>query len=111
MSEGSHQLEDLLPVLPLKDTVVYPQIVVPLSVGRPRSLAAIDAAMESHQTFIAVAQKDQNSSVPGLDDIYEVGTLVKITRLESTDSGSQVIVQGDRRVVISKPSGQDLPSD
>ncbi len=45
-----------LPVLPLKDTVVYPNIVVPLAVGRPRSLAAIEAAMKDNREFIAVAQ-------------------------------------------------------
>ena len=89
---------DPLPILPLKDTVVYPQIVVPLAVGRPRSLAAIEAAMQSGRQFIAVAQRNRELSDPTLEDLYEIGTLVKISRVEKQEQGAQVIVQGDRRV-------------
>ena len=81
MSEASQPLENSLPVLPLKDTVVFPQIVVPLSVGRPRSLAAIDAAMEGHQKFIAVAQRQPELTNPSVEDLHEVGTIVTVTRL------------------------------
>jgi ATP-dependent Lon protease len=87
-----------LPVLPLKDTVVYPQIVVPLAVGRPRSMAAVEAAMQDGRQFIAVAQKDPSVAEPHLDELYEIGTIVKISRVEKRDDGAQVIVQGDRRV-------------
>ena len=89
---------DPLPILPLKDTVVYPQIVVPLAVGRPRSLAAIEAAMQTGRQFIAVAQRNREVSDPTLEDLYEIGTLVKISRVEKQEQGAQVIVQGDRRV-------------
>ncbi len=91
-------MENSLPVLPLKDTVVYPQIVVPLSVGRPRSLAAIEAAMETGRQFVAVAQKDPETENPALEDLHAVGTIAKITRIEKRDGGAQVIAQGDRRV-------------
>ena len=91
-------MEYALPVLPLKDTVVYPQIVVPLAVGRPRSLAAIHAAMDQGREFIAVAQRDPDVDNPGLDDLYTVGTVAKISRIEQRDGGAQVIAQGDRRV-------------
>jgi len=87
-----------LPVLPLKDTVVYPQIVVPLAVGRKRSMAAIEAVMEEGRQFIAVAQKDASIEDPHLSDLYTVGTIAKINRVEKRDQGAQVIVQGDRRV-------------
>ena len=87
-----------LPVVPLKDTVVYPQIVVPLAVGRERSMTAVDAAMKEGREFIAVAQKDPLVDDPKLTDLYTIGTIVKVTRVEKRDGGAQVIVQGDRRV-------------
>lgn len=88
----------VLPVLPLKDTVIFPQIVVPLAVGRSRSLAAIESAMQNGRQFIAVAQKDSSQDTPEFDDLYAVGTIAKITRVEKQKDGAQVIVQGDRRV-------------
>ena len=87
-----------LPVLPLKDTVVYPQIVVPLSVGRTRSMAAIEQGMEQGRQIIVVAQKDPSVEDPGFDDLHSIGTIAKITRVEKRAKGAQVIVQGDRRV-------------
>ena len=93
-------MTDALPLLPLKDTVVFPKIVVPLAVGRTRSLAALNAAMEHGRAFIAVAQKDPGQDHPGLEDLYETGTLVNVTRIEQQEGGSQVIVQGDRRVKL-----------
>lgn len=90
-----------LPVLPLKDTVVFPQIVVPLAVGRAQSMAAVDAAMLEGRQFIAVAQRDPSQAEPTLADLYEVGTIVKISRVEKRDGGAQVVVQGDRRVRLS----------
>jgi ATP-dependent Lon protease len=97
-----------LPVLPLKDTVVYPQIVVPLSVGRARSMAAIEAGMEHGRQFIAVAQKDPSVDNPGLADLHSIGTIAKITRIEKRENGAQVIVQGDRRVrLISEIERED----
>jgi ATP-dependent Lon protease len=97
-----------LPVLPLKDTVVYPNIVVPLAVGRPRSLAAIEAAMKDNREFIAVAQRNPDVEDPKLEDLYQIGTIAKITRVENRDDGAQVIVQGDRRVrLISQFDRED----
>ena len=93
-------MSDTLPVLPLKDTVVFPKIVVPLAVGRSKSLAAIEAAMENGRQFIVTAQKDPNQEDPKLEDLYSIGTIVNVTRVESQETGSQVIVQGDRRVSI-----------
>ena len=87
-----------LPVLPLKDIVVFPQIVVPLAVGRSRSMAAVKAALEDGKPFVAVAQKDPNIAEPSFADLHEVGTVVTLNRVEKRDEGSQVIVQGDQRV-------------
>ncbi len=96
-----------LPVLPLKDTVVFPKIVVPLAVGRAQSMAAVEAAMQESREFIAVAQKDPSQATPALHDLHPVGTVVKINRVEKRDGGAQVIVQGDRRVRLGDPAAGD----
>ena len=94
-------MSESLPVLALKNTVAYPQIVVPLAVGRPRSLAAIKAAADAGQQLITVAQRNEEDDDPGGDGLYEVGTLVQVTRIEKRDSGLQVIVQGRERVQLT----------
>ncbi|MGA0838504.1 MAG: endopeptidase La [Pseudomonadales bacterium] len=89
-----------LPVLPLKNTVVYPGLVVPLAVGRPMSLAAVNAATEHANELIAVAQRDPEEDQPALAGLHHVGTLVRISRVEKRDQGSQIIVEGLRRVTL-----------
>ena len=90
-----------LPVLPLKNTVVYPGLVVPLAVGRPMSLAAVTAAMEHGNELIAVAQRDPEEDQPALAGLHHVGTLVRVTRMEKRDQGSQIIVEGLHRVTLA----------
>ncbi len=102
-----------LPVLPLKNTVVYPQIIVPLAVGRPMSLAAVNSALERGRELVTVAQRDPEEQRPARDGLYDVGTVVTISRIEKRSQGSssaaaegsggavegaQIIVQGLRRV-------------
>lgn len=97
--------EKTYPLMPLLNTVVYPRIVVPLAVGRPASLAVLQAVEEAgkdEQHFIVVAQKDPEISEPGWGDLYEIGTLVAARRIERIDSRTQVVVQGIRRVFIKK---------
>ncbi len=87
-----------LPVLPLKNTVVYPQIIVPLAVGRSMSLAAVNAALDHGRELVTVAQRDPEDPRPERDGLYDVGTVVTISRIEKRDKGAQIIVQGLRRV-------------
>ena len=73
------------PVLPLKNTVVYPQLVVPLAVGRTRSTAALEAALAQDGTdkhMVCVAQLDQNDDTPTRDQLCNIGTLVVIRRVD-----------------------------
>ena len=91
-----------VPVLPLKDTVVYPEIVHHLAVGRSRSLAALNAASEHGRELIAVAQLDPGVNDPGLEDLHPIGTLARINRVEKHEHGAQVIVQGIRRVQLTQ---------
>ena len=92
------------PVLPLKDTVVYPETVQHLAVGRRKSLSALSAGAGKDLELIVVAQKHSDTKDPAVDDLYEVGTVVKISRVEKHDQGARVIVQGLRRVRLGEAS-------
>ena len=91
-----------LPVLPLKDTVVYPEIVQHLAVGRTKSLAALSAGAEHGRELIAVAQNRGEIEDPVADDLHKIATLVRISRVEKHNNGAQVIVQGIRRVRLEE---------
>ncbi len=88
------------PVLPLKDTVVYPGIVHHLAVGREKSLAALSAAAEHGRELLTIAQLDASVGDPGMADLHPVGTVARINRVEKNKQGAQVIVQGLRRVHV-----------
>src|SRR2546429_8513451 len=91
-----------LPLVPLREAVVFPKLVVPLGVGREKSVAAINAAMaeEKHYVILA-AQKDAEIDDVQPDQIYSIGTLAEIVRLLRIPDGSaQIIVQGLQRVRI-----------
>ena len=87
-----------LPLLPLKDVAVFPELIHALIVGRPASLAAVKASVEQDREILTVLQKDPNEERPGRDDLYDVGTVSTVTRVEKRDSSAQVIVRGLRRV-------------
>jgi ATP-dependent Lon protease len=91
----------VLPILPIKNTVLYPYLLMPLSVGRRISLAAVGAAVDSEdKTVVIVAQKDAEVEEPVSDDLYRVGTEAVIKRMERTDQGVQMVVQGLQRVEL-----------
>jgi len=91
-------MAETYPVLPLKNTVVYPQIVVPLAVGRPKSLAAVNAGIDSGRRIITVAQTQADIENPARENLYSIGTIASINRVEKRDKGAQVIVQGVERI-------------
>ncbi len=99
-------MPQVLPVLPLKNAVVYPQIIVPLRVGRPKSLAAVNAAVEHGRQLLTVAQLDGELEDPQREDLRNVGTIVKISRIEKSDNSAQVIVQGIQRVKLINPTSE-----
>ena len=93
----------VFPVLPLRDVVVYPHMVIPLFVGREKSIKALDKAMESNKQILLVAQKSASDDEPGLDDIYKVGTLSNILQLLKLPDGTiKVLVEGANRAQVSK---------
>src|SRR5687767_2453180 len=87
-----------LPILPLRDVVVYPHTVIPLFVGRERSVAALDQAMAGNREILLVAQTQPDIDEPGPKDIYEIGTLATILQLLKLPDGTvKVLVEGIRR--------------
>ncbi len=98
-----------LPILPIKNTVLYPYLLMPLSVGRARSLAAVEAAAASEdKTILIVAQRDGQVEDPTFEQLYTVGTEAVIKRFERHEGAIQMIVQGTRRMEILEP-GRAMP--
>jgi len=95
---------EILPVLPLKNSVLFPHLLMPLSVGRPASLAAAEAALATEEKeIVIVAQRDANIEKPKQDDLYTVGTKAVIKRMSRpTESHMELIVLGAERMVLLK---------
>jgi ATP-dependent Lon protease len=92
----------VLPVLPVRDVVVYPGVTMPLAIGRERSLAALDEAGQEG-FLLVVSQHDPLTENPDLDDLYEVGTIVRVMRIiDARREGKQALVVGLARAVISR---------
>lgn len=89
------------PLLPLRDVVVYPQIVQPLFVGRPKSIKALEVAMASDKQVLLVAQKNASEDEPGVDDLFAIGTVATILQLIRLPDGTvKVLVEGLDRAKI-----------
>ncbi len=92
-----------VPVLPLRDVVVYPHMVIPLFVGRDKSIRALDGAMASDKQILLVAQKSADVDEPGPADLHQIGTLANILQLLKLPDGTvKVLVEGNRRARISR---------
>lgn len=92
-----------LPLLPLRDVVVYPHMVIPLFVGRDKSIQALEVAMNSHKKIFVVAQKDAADDDPYQQDLYGVGTVATILQLLKLPDGTvKVLVEGQHRAVIDE---------
>jgi ATP-dependent Lon protease len=99
--EESIKIPDVLPVLPLKDTVVFPYIILPLSVGRDKSVLAVDRALSESRVIMLVAQRDAAADNPGEADLFEVGTAAVIMRmLKLPDGRIRILVQGLSRARV-----------
>ncbi|MCP3870572.1 MAG: endopeptidase La [Gammaproteobacteria bacterium] len=91
------------PVLPLRDVVVYPHMVIPLFVGREKSIKALDTAMQDNKQILLVAQKSAEVDDPKIKDLYDVGTLANILQLLKLPDGTvKVLVEGSERVKLDK---------
>ncbi len=91
-----------IPLLPLRDVVVFPNMVIPLFVGREKSIRSLDAAMEGDKQILLVAQKSPDIDDPGAADLYELGTLANVLQLLKLPDGTiKVLVEGVSRVRLS----------
>ncbi len=105
---GSPSEERVLPLLPLRDIVVFPHMVVPLFVGRAKSIAALEDAMANDRELLLCAQRDATDDDPGENDIYRVGTLSSIIQLLRLPDGTvKVLVEGKTRAEIRRFASQD----
>ena len=98
ISEAEDPVRKRVPILPLRDVVVYPHMVIPLFVGRQKSIVALDLAMQTSKQILLVAQKQADVDDPTLEDIYTVGTLATILQLLKLPDGTvKVLVEGGSR--------------
>src|SRR5687768_9940249 len=98
----------LLPILPLRDIVVFPQRIVPLFVGREKSVAALEAAMTADKELFLVAQLDPGEDDPDMDALYELGVVATAMQLLKLPDGTvRVLVEGGRRARLKALVPQD----
>ncbi|MBU2341306.1 MAG: LON peptidase substrate-binding domain-containing protein, partial [Alphaproteobacteria bacterium] len=96
------------PLLPLRDIVVFPGMVVPLFVGRDKSVAALEAAMEGSKDIFLLAQLDPGCDDPDRDDLYDVGVVARVLQLLKLPDGTvRVMVEGAARATCERFAEQD----
>src|ERR671932_651345 len=99
--EQQVQIPETLPVLPLRDIVIYPFMIVPLFVSRERSIRAVDEALGENRMILLVSQRDLDKEEPAADDLYKVGTVAVIMRmLKLPDGRTRILVQGLTRAGV-----------
>jgi ATP-dependent Lon protease len=102
------QLPDELPLLPLRNTVLFPGVVIPITVGRDKSIKAIEESYKTDKLVGVLSQKDSNIEDPGVNDLVGVGTVAKIVKLiKMPDGGTTAILQGKKRFQLIKISSED----
>src|SRR5471032_2875328 len=105
MSISNDQVTNMvqLPLLPLRDVVVFPHMVIPLFVGRPKSIKALETAMEAGKSIVLIAQKSAAKDEPAPEDLYAIGTVANILQMLKLPDGTvKVLVEGSQRAHISK---------
>jgi ATP-dependent Lon protease len=102
------EIPDEIALLPLRNTVLFPGVVIPITVGREKSIVAVNDAYQSDKLIAVVAQKDSHVENPGIADLEAIGTVAKIVKLiKMPDGGTTVIIQGKRRFSITAITSTD----
>jgi ATP-dependent Lon protease len=105
-AEQQLQIPDDLPLLPLRDIVIYPYMIVPLFVSREKSIRAVDEALGEHRMILLTCQKDLDKEEPQQEDLYDVGTVAVIMRmLKLPDGRIRILVQGVSRAKVESVDG------
>ncbi|MEH6445466.1 MAG: endopeptidase La [Oceanospirillaceae bacterium] len=103
LDEPNHQENTLLPVLPLRDVVVYPHMVIPLFVGREKSIEALEAAMAGGKEILLLAQRKASDDEPNSKDLFSIGTVASILQMLKLPDGTvKVLVEGDFRAKVTE---------
>ncbi|HVC49749.1 MAG TPA: endopeptidase La [Burkholderiales bacterium] len=98
----------ILPLLPLRDVVVYPHMVIPLFVGRPKSIKALETSMEAGKHILLVAQKSAAKDEPSIEDLYGVGSVATVLQMLKLPDGTvKVLVEGISRAIVQKVVEED----
>src|SRR5437773_7395546 len=106
-AEQQLQIPDELPLLPLRDIVIYPFMIVPLFVSREKSIRAVDEALGEHRMILLTCQKDLDKEEPQQDDLYRVGTVAVIMRmLKLPDGRIRILVQGVSRAQVESVNAE-----
>lgn len=101
--EPEQNIKDEMPAIPLKEMVVFPFMVIPLLVGREKTLAALEKAMQDDHTVVLVTQKDSNVEDPGPEDLYSIGTVATVMQvLKLPDGTAKALVEGITRARITE---------
>ncbi|MCK5701329.1 MAG: LON peptidase substrate-binding domain-containing protein, partial [Cyclobacteriaceae bacterium] len=101
-------LSDLLPVLPIRNTVLFPGVVIPITVGRQKSIRLVKNSYRGDRIIGVVAQKNNKKEEPGFDDLYNVGTVARIVKmLVLPDGNTTIIIQGKQRFAIEERLKQE----
>ena len=105
---SKEQVPDILPILPLRNTVLFPGVVIPITVGRDKSVNLINDANDSNKIIGVVAQKEGSVENPKFDQLNKVGTVAYIIKvLKMPDGNTTVIIQGKRRFEIEELVQED----
>ncbi len=101
-------IPDELPLLPLRNTVLFPGVVLPITVGRDKSIKAVSDAYKADKLIGVIAQKDSTVEEPTVSDLEEIGTIAKIAKLiKMPDGGTTIIIQGKKRFKIDEITSED----
>ena len=104
----NESLPDSLPILPLRNTVLFPGVVIPITAGRDKSIKLINDANKGAKVIGVIAQKDESVENPKFDDIHSIGTVARILKvLKMPDGNTTVIIQGKKRFEISQPVSEN----
>ena len=106
--QALENIPEALAILPLKNTVLFPGVIIPITVGREKSVKLVKEAYKAERIIGVVAQKNQNAEDPGKGEIYKVGTIAKIIKMiVLPDGNTTIIIQGKQRFEISKIIEED----
>lgn len=108
---GDNELQSIpteIPLLPLRNTVLFPGVVIPITVGRDKSIKAVTDAYKADKLIGVIAQKDSTIEAPEVSDLEEIGTIAKIAKLiKMPDGGTTIIIQGKKRFKVDEITADD----